>query len=234
MRQKLLLTPLLLATLAMSACAIPHQYSAAPIEAWIVDAETSQPIEGVAVVAHWQLEGGFEGGNNMGQMMVMEAVTDPAGRFSFPAWGPKWTPVFSWMNSNARLKSMDPVMILFKSSYEYLGLMNPWEQGVKWDKKPYLRASQWNGKTIKMKKFVGDLKGYASHLSHLSISIDFAMDNCDWKKIPRMLVAVDKQEQVFRKNNVYSSLPSIDYFTLGPRGQCGSGSAQEFFKDYLK
>src|SRR5690348_13390482 len=73
--------------LSLQACTTSATYySAEPITAWVVDAETKQPLAGVNVVAHWQLEGGLEGGNNIGQMMVMEAVTDTAGKFSFPAW----------------------------------------------------------------------------------------------------------------------------------------------------
>ena len=87
------------------------QYSADPIEAWVVDAETNQPIEGAIVVAHWELKGGLEGGNVMGQVMVMEAVTDDKGKFNFPAWGPKWH--IGW----GGLGDSDPELLLFKSGY---------------------------------------------------------------------------------------------------------------------
>ena len=41
---------------AMEACADPY-YTAAPIEAWVVDADTGAPIEGAVVTANWQLVG---------------------------------------------------------------------------------------------------------------------------------------------------------------------------------
>ena len=42
-----------LCLLPLSACG--ETYSAEAIEAWVVDAETGQPIEGVVVAANWQL-----------------------------------------------------------------------------------------------------------------------------------------------------------------------------------
>ena len=41
--------------LPLQACGAPPWYKAEPIEAWVADAETNQPLEGVIVVAHWQL-----------------------------------------------------------------------------------------------------------------------------------------------------------------------------------
>src|SRR5947209_3399798 len=64
-------------------------YSAEPITATVVDADTKEPLEGVVVVAHWEMKGGLEGGNVEGEVMIMEAVTDAQGKFHFPAWGPK-------------------------------------------------------------------------------------------------------------------------------------------------
>jgi hypothetical protein len=89
---------LLTATLPLAACAAgpPSRYSAESLEAWVVDDETSQPLEGVNVVAHWALFGGMHT-DVVGQLMVMETVTDAQGRFFFPAWGPKKRPQgFLW------------------------------------------------------------------------------------------------------------------------------------------
>src|SRR5689334_6350161 len=64
-------------------------YKAEAIEGWVVDSETGKPIEGVVVVAHWQLQGGFEGGTPLRELKIFEAVTDHSGHYSFPAWGPE-------------------------------------------------------------------------------------------------------------------------------------------------
>ena len=67
---------------SLQACS--NTYSAKAIEAWVVDAETKKPLEGVIVVAHWELNYGLEGGGAY-QLQVMEDVTDKKGRFYFPA-----------------------------------------------------------------------------------------------------------------------------------------------------
>jgi len=98
------------------------EYSAKPITARVVDAETKEPLEGVVVVAHWQLNGGLEGWSPLAELMVMDAVTDQSGTFHFPAWGPK--KISAGLDSNARLKEFDPQLLLFKSGYRWQMLFN--------------------------------------------------------------------------------------------------------------
>lgn len=234
MKRNFLLPFLLLAaTVMLPACATNH--SAKSIETWVVDEQTGQPLEGVIVVAHWQLERtfaippGVTGYDPRGplQLKVMEAVTDPQGRFYFPAWGPLVAP------PGAYLEVFDPAIVMFKPGYEfYFTAHKPLERI---DSTISSTRTSWvDGKTIKMKKFEGDLKGYARIIERLSDAVDFSREtghtHCYWKQIPRMLVALDKQARLFRSNNVYSSVPIIDdlYF----QDECGS--AREFLKEYLE
>lgn len=224
---------ILLAGVLLSAPATATTYSAEAIEARVVDAETNQPLEGVIIVAHWELERkvgdyGHSGTDPRGplQLKVMEAVTDYSGHFAFPAWGPLNAPF------GAYLEGSDPAIVMFKPGYELYGAANLLFTRIN----PFIdstRTSWINGTTVKLKKFSGDLKAYARHLEYLGDRVDFSREDrhqhCDWKEIPRMLVAVDKQERVFRKNNVYSSLPILD--DLPFQDQCGS--AREFLKKYL-
>ena len=222
---------LLLASTFLSAPAHATTYSAEAIEAQVVDAETNQPLEGVIVVAHWELErkvGAYahSGNDPRGtlQLKVMETVTDYSGRFAFPAWGPLNAPF------GAYLEWSDPAILMFKPGYELYGMTNEYPSTFN----PFVnstRTSQINDTTIKLKKFEGDLKAYADKLGQLVISLDFATSypHCDWKQIPRMLVAVDKQKRLFRNSNVYSDLFTID--DLPFQDQCGS--AREFLKEYM-
>jgi hypothetical protein len=231
--------------LPLQACAT--NYSAEPIQARVVDAETKQPLAGVNVVANWQLEGGLEGGTNLGQMMVMETVTDSAGQFRFPAWGPKAMPSgYPLVYQNARLKDMDPQLLLFKSGYNYLALYNDktWEQ--KRGTGLSVRTSDWNGKTIGMRKFKGNIEEYAEELSYLNILLgnvavlyptEFPQDPCKWKRIPLMILATGKQNEVFKAAHVrflplrlYSELLSDEKYFL----EAGCGSVKEFFLEYEK
>src|SRR6266540_7096039 len=101
---------LLVWLMSLHACST---YSAKPIEAWVVDEETKQPLEGVIVVANWELRYGLEGGAY--QLTIMETVTDKNGRFYFPGWGPKAIP--KELPSGARLKEDDPGLLFYKHGY---------------------------------------------------------------------------------------------------------------------
>lgn len=147
------------------AVGLPSRYSAEAIEAWVIDAETKKPLEGVIVVAHWQLFYSTVGGRvPAGQLEIMETVTDNNGRFYFPAWGPKkvpkykpqkgdiWIAYIPFLAPDGYLDDSDPALLLFKPGYEYAGLQNPTRSHT--DHSP-VRRSVWNGKTIQMTKFMG-------------------------------------------------------------------------------
>lgn len=220
-----LMLPLLI---PFQSCAF-FTYEALPIQAWVVDEKTNQPLEGVIVVAHWQLKGGLEGGNPVGEMMVMETVTDAKGRFYFPRWGPKQR------SSEGRLKTKSPGILLFKSGYEFRGLENALtNRSLRGDLDNPLR-SDWNGKTITMEKFSGGLKEYAEHLAFLKTSLGFAYngEECEWKQIPRMIAAQQKERLYFDKKNIFNTLRSVDSISNSVDGQKKCGSAQEFIKGFL-
>src|SRR5215510_4957926 len=95
----------------------PNTYSAEAIEAWVIDEETRQPLEGVIVVANWKLMGGMHP-DVIGSLVLTETVTDARGRFSFPAWGPKPRPVTGYLDE------LSPQLLLFKSAYAVRMLQN--------------------------------------------------------------------------------------------------------------
>jgi len=219
-------------------CLLPLQacgttYRAESIEAWVVDAETAQPIEGLVVTANWELEEGTVGGNRpAGQIMVMETVTDNKGRFYFSAWGPKSTPLTFPvpLTSEPHLVNRDPHLLFFKSGYKWLGLENSFSADYN---KSSLRKSDWNGKIIKMARFVGDGKEYAWNLTQLSNSMGYAFraENCEWKQTPRILALLFSEADALHGRGVY--IGSIrDAMSLPKQEKCGS--ALEFFKDYRK
>jgi len=225
---------LVLLPLPLQACATT--YSAAPIEASVVDAQTGEPVAGVNVVAHWELDRavptpipGYFGRDPRGpaQLQIMETVTDQNGHFSFPAWGPLPVPPLAYLNSS------DPAIVMFKPGYSPFGTTNYYPSTFNFTASS-TRTSQINGTTIKIKKFEGDLKAYAEELWFLGSSLDFARSSkppgCEWTRIPRMLAAVNKQERIFEDAKIYTSLPSIERLPF--QDQCGS--AQELLKEYLK
>lgn len=226
MTERVLGTLLLLATtVSLPACAMPLQYVIEPMEARIVDAETKQPIEGVVVVAHWELEHGTVGGNvPSGQLKVMESVTNKDGRFAFSGFGPETV----W---DSFLVNKDPELIIFKSGYEYRRLLNRYisDRELRTRRE---RRSDWNGKIVELKLFKGMMEEYARRLTSLEISLGFAYrgDNCEWKSAPRMVASLFKEEVILSQKRISNSLSKIT--SLPRQEQCGE--AQEVLREFLK
>ncbi len=201
--------------LALSSCdpGVKAHYSADPITAWVVDADTGAPVEGVNVVAGWTLKGGLEGGNIVGWMMVMETVTDASGKFSFPGWGP--IP----HRGPGIIRSGAPILFLFKSGYYFGGSENPIGRGTA----PEHMKSSWDGKTITMPKFKGSPAEYAVAIGNLDVWVDQLLgnDQCNWKAIPKFLWAVEQQNRVFIANK-FRELSSLNYLSLRYDRKCGS------------
>jgi hypothetical protein len=209
----------------------PPVYWADEIQGQIVDADTGEPLEGIIITANWELQGPWEDIPE-GQMMVMEAVTDKEGRFAFPAWGPKLRrPLVGF----GRIKFQDPQLLLFKSGYEYKRLQNALILSTR-NKGPH-RRSDWNGKTILLKKFTRSLKEYAEHIGDLSDYLQFAFrhDDCSWKQIPRMLVAIHREEKRLQQKGIPTYRSSIldreDRAEWAEPSTCGS--VREFLRSYL-
>ncbi len=206
------------------ACAMPLTYNVEPLKARIIDAETRQPLAGVIVVAHWQLERGTMGGNvEAGQLAVMEAVTDEHGQFSFPGFGPKVV----W---NRFLVNKDPELLIFESGYYYLALSNTYSSALEMRTHP-VRRSKWNGKTIELKPFKGTLEEYGRHLGSLPLSWAYSGEGCEWKKMPHMVRAAHEQATAFKRHRIISSLPMIQ--SLIPyEGYPDKCEAREYFKEF--
>lgn len=225
MKRKVHCLCFVLACLAvLPSCATPLRYSAEPIEARVIDAETKQPLEGVIVTANWQLEEGTFGGNvQAGQLMVMETVTDKYGKFSFLGWGPRSV----W---KGHLVNEDPQLLLFKSGYEYKRLYNEISMSAYREHvlKP-IRRSDWSGKTIELKPFRGTMEEYARRLDFMSLTWAYTGDGCEWKKIPQLVTAIHKQAMTFRQQGIASNLYTIENLIPYPEypDRCG---AREYFK----
>ena len=227
MNRTLFRSALMLALLIpLQSCAF-FTYTALPIQAWVVDGETNQPLEGVIVVAHWQLKGGLEGGNPVGQMMVMETVTDAKGWFYFPGWGPKLRPWYG------ELKDQSPGILLFKSGYESRGLQNDTtDKTMRGDLDIPLR-SIWNKRAIKIAKFRGTMKEYEELFEGFNYSLErIATDQpkeCLWKNLQKTIRAVNRERNRLVSLGVNpDTLSSIDNELLlndlfyTKKGGCGS------------
>lgn len=166
---------LFIALTSHQAHALPFSYTSEEINGTVVDADTSEPIEGVVVVAQWILYvAGFGEGGHWKVFKVHEAVTDKDGKYTIPGWGPKRRPFFT------HLDTYDPQLSFFKRGYNYLRLFNSDKEqlykiygkdtveGADFDKlrkileihtlehNRSVRESIWGGKVIKLKRFGGE------------------------------------------------------------------------------
>ena len=221
----------ILALLMLSLQACATTYYAKPTSATVVDAETGAPLEGVHVVAKWRVLSVT--GRFAGELEVSEAVTDGAGNFTIEGWGPK--ALSSDLPSGSRLGQDSPSLIFFKPDYvvrslgnnsQPLNLADPAYTG------PSLRYSDWNGKTIRLEKFKGTREEYAANAAGATGYLSQAIP-CEWKKIPRLLVELMKEEKKLNRAGLFNRLPSIDALELAfKNSKCGS--AKEFFKEYMQ
>ena len=226
MASKLLRYTFLTLVVLLQGCA--NDYSAKPIEAWVIDADTKQPIEGVNVAAQWDLEYGLEGGGAF-PLTILETVSDKNGRFYFPAWGPKQ--ILDDLPSEARLKNNDPAIQFFKSGYRVLELRNDRPIDSMWGHGSSLRSSNWDGKKIQMTKLQGTHEEYGVLLPGFYFLT--SSRHCEWKYLPRMIVAIDNEYRRLKEQK-------IEFYDDGFSGiqglpnqpQCGS--AESFFKEYMK
>jgi hypothetical protein len=195
-------------------------YVANPIEGWVVEAGSKMPLEGVIAVVNWELVDAAH--LPVGQLMVMETVTDRNGHFVFPAWGPKSQPPQGTLDPKA------PQLLLFKAEYGYLRLINQ-------------LASDWNGKTVEMRRLLDDaivnlgpgrvVSKRSLSLNGLSLTLGWAYrgKDCEWQQAPRMLAALHQTRKELERQGLRTDLRSIDDL---PRSQ-KCGSPRDFFRSYL-
>ena len=222
--RNLLLSCALFGTAWLQACATT--YSAKPITATVVDAETGQPLQGVNVVAHWVLHGPTW--QSAGDLELTEAETDREGKFHIPGWGPKTIPAD--LPRGTRLGNSDPALVFFKSGYKVRHVGNELQpKRLRPEHDTPVRYSDWDGKVIKLERFSGDLQFYGSGATtNIGSGIE-----CPWKKVPRFFAALMKERARLDRLGVRSILPTLAHLENSFRN-AGCGSAANFFKDYIQ
>ncbi len=135
--------------------AVALSYSAKPITAQVVDADTKEPLADVIVLVLWELEDIRGGGGECSA--IEETVGDPTGQFTSPRGGHRRyrrapTGACGDLIPSSRFSTSTSPGIDSRSSLTTwtcgglvtrLGLGDP------------VRASEWNGKQIELQRFVG-------------------------------------------------------------------------------
>ena len=205
-------------------------YSAEPITAIVVDAESRQALEGVNILVLWDLED--PNGRGGPFWLFEETITDKEGRFHFPGWGPKRVPR-TLVSPAWRLSSDQPVIFLFKPGYPLEQVRNPWESWMLGNSAwtgPLVRSSVWNEKTIEIKKYKGSGQQYIDALSRETMGMP--LQNCQWAKFPRFIAAlVAIQADLVPRSD---GLPTIRSLEAGITSPPGCASPREILGPYLK
>ncbi|SRR6266481_3018064 len=222
----------LLALVLLADCAGSPVYFMAPINVSVVDADTNQPIEGANIVAYWQLRDRY-GPRDEGQLEIRETVTDETGRFHFDGFT-KVNPTIYTLNEE------DPGIVIFKAGYNYYIFTNQYPDAGTRTPGAH-RKSQLDGLVVKLHKlepyqmqngFVNFYGGLTSRIQDV-IYGGWPRRDCGWEKMPRFIVAMDREDKRIRamspKN--YVDLITIDEIE-GRRSSCGSAKA--FFEEYTK
>ena len=184
-RQWIPLGLLLVGLATLPGCFHPPIYFAREIHGRVVDDRTDEPLEGVIIVAQWEL---FQiGVGHRGSMVnVIEVVTRKDGSYDIPGWGPRLRLPFGYLDS------LDPELLFFKSGYTPKGVENEF-RGEKTMNRSMIRTSQWNAKTIVLTRNHETLEDYAFKLS--SFSAGLARGRGQWKSFPRMTLALDAENR---------------------------------------
>jgi hypothetical protein len=193
----------------LSACS-ESGYRGDSIEGEVIDASDGRPLEGVVVVALWELVSGIHN-SQQGILRADEAVTNANGYFNMPAWGPIET-------AEGRLRTTSPVLVFYRRGYYSLVETNDIYDP---DHKPEIWRSEHNGNRFGLTPFEGTLQEYAER----TIGMRFLLtggheigDVCYWERIPVFTRAILQLREAFSKQGIYNELPSAD--SLRRAGEC--------------
>lgn len=222
----------MLVLVMVTACGSPV-YIAEDIDGQVVDVETGEPIKDANVIANWQLvQSTLDSDRMMGQLEVMETVTDKDGRFHFDGFVR-----FNWPNKF--LRNSDPQVIIFRPGYEHARVANYYPRAGT-QTPGMIRKGAANNRVIKLKqldltkevrKSDQDIMVYTQTKIDIKELTTFAKD-CEWKKIPKLILAMDAEKKRIMELYplAYVGLVGVDDIHM----QSGCGSAKSYFEGKIQ
>ena len=173
---------------------------------------------------HWH---GFNGGDTV--VKLLETVTDKDGRYHLPAWGPE--PIPSYVPWDASQNPVYPRIVLFKSGYYTNEVSNDdfFSGGIP---RAWTTKSQWNGKTIGLKKFKGSLKEYSAQVEFF-LGLAGADAQCVLKsQVPRAVAVGIKEGERLTQLGIRNALPRL--LDIDESGDPACEALKKSIREYLK
>lgn len=210
----------LLILLTIALCR-PIRYSS-EIAGHVIDTSNGGPVEGAVVVAAWYVTG-MEGAH-VATLAVEEAITAVDGSFTIDGWGPRFTKPFLFAGLNSDM----PKLFVFKDGYlptivENIGSGPPYRFHG-----PEGLAYRWLDENVfPVEPFPGSLAEYLPYLHEVNnrIYVVRAGQNCEWKRIPQFILALDAVAQSATRRGLESGA-GLTKLAIAPR-DCGT--AADFF-----
>jgi hypothetical protein len=186
-------------------------YRGEAIEGWVTDATTQRPLEGVIVVIQWPLErGGIHAGIDA-RLFARETVTDNAGHYSFPKWGPL-------RPANGYLSGLAPYLAFFKPGYQPFQTYEDFYPGKPI---PQVRGSTLNRKTIGLKPLAAGLDEAISVRDLLTPLFQSSFGVCEWEQFPRLTVALLNIGDRCRSRGLNCNMPTRESLRGNKIQRCG-------------
>lgn len=222
------------AAASLSVAAVPAlavSYSALPITAKVVDAQTGQPLSGANVVVSWGVVSVT--GRSAGIMALDEALTDADGSFHIAGWGPK--AISSQLPRGSRMVGDSPEILVFKSGYKLVAFHNyntpdrikdPSYTGAP------VRGSDWDGKTLRLEKFQGTLETYGFSIGGLVGPVHAGGSvECPWLKLPHAYRTLRLEKVRLVAAGVRNDLPDERYLAW-LNTPCSPAEVKRFLEEY--
>lgn len=205
----------------------PWFYMGDPIEGYVQDKMSGEPVAGAIAVLQFAVQKPKLHGTKDKVIYIAESVTDENGRYSFDKWGPLFNS-FRYSPKSERV----PTIAVFKQGYRTTGISNT-DTGGKRFKIGFV-ASKNPILLEKFKNLQAELEAWKEYPSIMAWGVGYAM-RCSWGKVPNFRIENDKRMRLY-KNNLHADYhlylqATIDKSTSWKDEGCSDPKI--FFKEYL-
>jgi hypothetical protein len=180
-RTRLLVGAVLALVVALVALelAFPFVWISQPIQGRVTERTSGKPVDGAVVMARWPVKA-LEGAV-VGQLEVSEVVTDAAGRFTIPGWGPRF-----WLGWGRLRQDVPQVWVLHRA---YMPQPARNEAAGYGDAGMFLHAKLRDPELAP----AADAAAQSQALDTLTqdIALAFSGSPCNFRRIPRLLKEID-------------------------------------------